>query len=131
MARKTQVHDDQQDPTDQRVDELAEAFIAMTGNEPSDAFEGELVAEEEEIPNPDSDELDDEGEEAPKLSHYARYKAAHLKYQESEKGKLARAKYAASDKAKVNRKAYRQKLSAEIKEALQLKRKADLDLPTR
>jgi hypothetical protein len=52
------------------------------------------------------------------VSHYAAYKAAHLKYQESEKGQAARKRYQESEKGKAARKAYQTKRNALIKEAL-------------
>ncbi len=54
------------------------------------------------------------------LSHYQRYKDAHLRYQDSEKGKAAREKYMTSEKGKNNRKRYQKDRREEMKAALAL-----------
>lgn len=52
------------------------------------------------------------------VSHYAKYKGAHIKYQNSQKGKEARARYMTSERGKSARRRYQQKRNQEIKDIL-------------
>lgn len=69
-----------------------------------------------------AEEIDDteEGAELDTRSHYAKYEAAHRKYQNSAKGKAARKRYMESAKGKAARKRAQKGRAARIKEALQL-----------
>lgn len=59
-------------------------------------------------------------------SHYARYKGAHQKYEQSEKGQAAREKYMGSDKGKATRKRYMKRRYAEQKEILRQAKEAGI-----
>ncbi len=78
-----------------------------------------------------SDEVENDVEETEEdeidtRSHYAKYTAAHKKYERSQKGKDARERYMSSDKGKASRKRYRAKRDAENKRILKLAREAGI-----
>lgn len=64
--------------------------------------------------------LESETEGAETISHYAKYKKAHLKYQNSEKGKEARKRYMQSEKGKEARRRAQKKRAERIKQGLEL-----------
>jgi hypothetical protein len=80
----------------------------------------------EDAANQTPDDLEEvvEESETESLSHYAKYKEAHLKYQNSEKGKAARERYQNSTKGKEARKRYQQRQRELNKVARQLLRES-------
>lgn len=59
-------------------------------------------------------------------SHYAKYKAAHQKYEGSSKGKAAREKYMSSEKGKATRRKYMRGRYEEMKEILRAAKEAGI-----